>query len=296
MASMWQADGIRTPRTGEPDPLGATVTGQDMTVTLAPGHASLRGFHYYSDAPRNIVVAPNTGTQPRVDRITVRLNRTEQRIGIAYLQGTPAAKPQPPALSQGQQGVVDVPLYRITVSPQAGAITPGDLEDERIYAPIPATYANAAARRAAPEQPVPGQLTYLQDEDRMELFTRQSWTPLTPGPWHPLPLPGDVVAHSGNPRWRLVNGVVELTGSVERKDGKDFNVAPSWRLAVLPPEARPAYIRSFVCATSRNEAKGSSLRVDVASRGAENAGEVLADIQSPVKWIYLDAIRFSVEG
>ncbi|GAA0423909.1 hypothetical protein [Streptomyces luteireticuli] len=297
MASMWQADGVRTPRAGEPNPLGATVTGQDMTVTLAPGHASLRGFHYYSDARRSVVIAPNTGTQPRIDRITVRLNRAGQRIAIAYLQGTPAAKPQPPALSQGQDGIVDVPLHRITVAPQAGAITTTDITDERIWAPTPATYADAAARKAAPERPVPGQLAYLQAEDRMDLYTQQSWSPLTPGPWQRLELARWRQPHGAYPSWRLVNGTVELTGAVAMMEisGPDFPVSDYVALVVLPPEARPSHTRSFVCSTSRNTVKGSTCRVDIAARTANNAGDVIADIQSPVKWVYLDGIRFTLD-
>ncbi|MEU5424243.1 hypothetical protein AB0H73_01350 [Streptomyces olivoreticuli] len=298
MASMWQTDGIRAPRTSDPaDPLAAASSGQDMTVTISPGHATVQGFHYHSDVDRNVVIAPNVGTQPRVDRITVRLTRTGQRISIAYLQGTPAAQPQPPALSQGQDGLFDVPLCRVAVAPQAGAVAPRDITDERVYALTPRVYANTVARTSSVERPVPGALAYLQGEGRMEIYGAGAWTPLSPGPWQPLPLPSDVVAHGGNPRFRLVNGTIELSGSVERKDGKDFNVAPSWRLAVLPPEARPRYLRSFVCATSLNFDKGSSARVDVISRSDQTAGgEIQADIQSPVKWIYLDAIRFALDA
>ncbi|MEV6777001.1 hypothetical protein [Streptomyces syringium] len=298
MTSMWQTDGIRAPRTSDPaDPLAATATGQDMTIGIHPGHATVQGFHYMSDAERTVVISPNTGTQPRVDRITVRLTRTGQRISIAYLQGTPAAQPQPPTLSQGQDGIFDVPLCRVTVAPQTGAIAPKDVTDERVYALTQSVYANTAARAASPERPVPGKLAYLQAEGRMEIYADDAWAPLSPGPWRPLPLPSDVVAHGGNPRWRLVNGTIELSGSVERKDGRDFNVASAWRLAILPPEARPRYLRSFVCATSLNYEKGSSARVDVLSRSDQQAGgELQADIQSPVKWIYLDSIRFALDA
>ncbi|WP_367129909.1 MULTISPECIES: hypothetical protein [Streptomyces] len=297
MTSMWQTDGIRAPRTSDPaDPLATTATGQDMTVNIAPGHATVQGFHYYSDAERHVVITANAGTQPRVDRITVRLTRTGQRISIAYLQGTPAAQPQPPALSQGQDGVFDVPLCRVAVAPQSGAIAPRDIVDERVYALTQSVYANAAARAASPERAVPGKLAYLQAEDRMEIYTNGTWTPLSPGPWQPLPLPADVAAHGGNPRWRLVNGTIELSGSVERKDGKDFNVADSWLLAVLPPEARPKYMRSFICATSFNAVKNSSIRIDVTSGTDPYPGQLQAQVQSPVKWIYLDSIRFAIDA
>ncbi|GGX63152.1 peptidoglycan-binding protein [Streptomyces hiroshimensis] len=295
MTSMWQTDGVRAPRTGEPDPLGATTTGQDMTITLAPGHATVQGHHYHADAPQNIVVSPNTGTTPRTDRITVRLDRTAQRIAIAYLTGTPATKPLPPTLAQGQDGIVDVPLVRITVAPQTGAIRPADVIDERVFTLTQAVYANAGARLAALETPVPGKLAYLQDEQRLELRTESAWVPLSPGPWNPLPLPHDVKAHGGNPSWRIVNGTVELCGSVERKDGRDFNVADSWLLATLPPAAQPHYMRSFICATSRNDNTHNSIRVDVTSNSDPYPGQLQAMVLSPVRWIYLDSIRFAVD-
>ncbi|MEW2575378.1 peptidoglycan-binding protein [Streptomyces syringium] len=295
MTSMWQTDGVRAPRAGEPDPLGASVTGQDMTITLAPGHATVQGHHYHSDAPQNVVVGPNTGTAPRIDRITVRLDRTAQRIQIAYLTGTPGAKPLPPTLSQGQDGIVDVPLARVIVAPQAGAIRPADVIDERVFALTQAVYANAGARQVAPEMPVPGKIAYLQDEQRLELRTESAWVPLSPGPWNPLPLPHDVKAHGGSPSWRIVNGEVHLSGSVERKDGRDFNPADSWLLATLPQAAQPHYMRSFICATSRNDKANNSIRIDVTSNSDPYPGQLQAMVLSPVKWIYLDAIRFAVD-
>lgn len=170
LTSTYLGDGVRMVYAGDdPHPLMAYTSGQDMTVRISPGHAAIQGFHYYSDTDQHVTIAANTGSQPRIDRITLRLDIPGQKIGLAYLIGTPAATPQAPAMSFGTDGIWDTPLARIRVEPQAGAITSDKVTDDRIYVMRPPIHARSCA------EPVgyTGELYYENDTKRLKI--NQTW-------------------------------------------------------------------------------------------------------------------------
>jgi hypothetical protein len=85
-------------------------------------------------------VPTNTSSNPRVDRLVLRRDLVARTVVPTVLQGTPAASPEPPALTQTDDGLWDLPLHRFTVPANSGAPITGAV-DERLPA---ATYALGA--------------------------------------------------------------------------------------------------------------------------------------------------------
>jgi hypothetical protein len=86
-----------------------------------------------------VTTATNTSGNPRIDRAVLRLNRSASTATVITIQGTPAATPSPPALTQnlGPGGTFDLPLARWTVANGYTSIGAADIINEAWY-PQPA--------------------------------------------------------------------------------------------------------------------------------------------------------------
>jgi hypothetical protein len=129
---------------------------------------------------------------------------------------------------------------------------------------------------------------WLGAEKRLEYYDEATWQPLTPSSWQPIDLDKTVAPRGGNPSWRLINNAIELSGSLTRKDGKDFAASKTWTLGTLPPAARPSYGRSFAVATEWRD--GVVTRVDV----DWESGKIQLCAAYTIKWVALDGIRYNL--
>jgi hypothetical protein len=106
------------------------VTGATSPVAVASGAAIVNGKLYRNTASVNVNI-PTPASNPRIDRIVLRLDQTAtpNTCTIQRLAGTEAASPSAPALTQtdGTRWEVSLAQVRITTG---GAIT---LTDERAY-------------------------------------------------------------------------------------------------------------------------------------------------------------------
>ncbi|WP_030991771.1 hypothetical protein [Streptomyces sp. NRRL S-1813] len=100
-------------------------------------------------------------------------------------------------------------------------------------------FQNATARAAAIPTPTHGMLTDLVDEDRIDRWDGSRWYPITPGPWHVFPYASGMVADSGSPGYRFVNGTVQFRGRIARQTGGQFTTGTEWLLGTLPVGWRP---------------------------------------------------------
>jgi hypothetical protein len=130
MGREWLASGVITGRLNQ---LAVTADGSVLGVTVASGRAWVDGFFYQNDAAKAIGLAAADATNPRIDRIVVRMDRTgtTNTITTIALTGTPAASPTPPALTQTDE-VFDVLLADVTVPAAAGVIVAGNVTDRRV--------------------------------------------------------------------------------------------------------------------------------------------------------------------
>ncbi|GAA3136703.1 hypothetical protein GCM10010466_29400 [Planomonospora alba] len=132
MAGSWQDDGVEAEG---PASQALKVSSQvvPLTLSIQPGHAFLKGFHYYLDTSRTLAFTENLSEYDRVDRVVLRLDRTSNTVSIAVKTGTPAPEtPVPPAVST-DYNTPEVSLATFTVRAGANTVLSGDVVDARPF-------------------------------------------------------------------------------------------------------------------------------------------------------------------
>jgi hypothetical protein len=127
MARLWRTTGVVS---GELNSLAAYGDSTGMQVKVPTGRAWIEGFYYENDAERTLAIAAADATNPRIDRVVIRLDRTANTITAAVKTGTPAATPSAPALTQ-TSATWEIALAQVRVNAGATTIAPGNLTDER---------------------------------------------------------------------------------------------------------------------------------------------------------------------
>ena len=109
------------------------VTANDnMSVTVAQGSAVVEGYGYWlKDAPAILNIAA-ANTQPRLDRIVLRLDKSvaNRFVQLAVKKGTASASPVVPSATRSGN-IYEIVLARIRVAANAVSISAADIEDER---------------------------------------------------------------------------------------------------------------------------------------------------------------------
>lgn len=160
--------------------LAPSLDGAGRAAVIGPGAALVRGFYKPVSVATSTSVPAASG-QNRIDRLTLRLDRgaTDPTLFVVptVITGTPAAKPQKPALTQTSNGLWDLPVCSWT-STSAGALT--SLTDERYFGGL----VLSGVSSARPKMPAPG-LLYETDTGMLAVWDGGSWsyaglTPDTP--------------------------------------------------------------------------------------------------------------------
>lgn len=86
------------------------------SVDVLQGSALIAGRFYLSDATVALAIAANASGNPRIDTIILRADYGLQTVVLAVLQGTAAASPTPPALTQTIGTLYEIPLADIAVA------------------------------------------------------------------------------------------------------------------------------------------------------------------------------------
>lgn len=107
-----------------------------MNVKVKSGQALVRGHYYDSTGTETITIPVADSTNPRIDRVVLRLDPTANSILLHVIQGTPNVSPSAPALTQTDGALYDLPLAQVYVAANATIIAPGNVTDERtLYTP-----------------------------------------------------------------------------------------------------------------------------------------------------------------
>lgn len=130
MAQHWLATGIIKDIHNE---LHVYADTSGMLVRVNPGAAWIKGHYFESDALETLPIASSDFTNPRIDRVVVRLDWVANTIGLAVLQGAPAVNPIAPSLTQNTARW-ELPLAQVRVDAQALTIADNKLIDERVFA------------------------------------------------------------------------------------------------------------------------------------------------------------------
>lgn len=106
-------------------------TGAQLVIAAYPDGALIDGMYVENPATETVTLTTNIGsTNPRIDRLVMRLDMTAKTMAPFQIVGTPAASPSaPPLVNTG--AIVDMPLCRYTMPGSGSAQNPASIVDER---------------------------------------------------------------------------------------------------------------------------------------------------------------------
>lgn len=105
--------------------------GTGLAVSIAAGIAWINGYRYENTDALNIPLATANGSNPRIDRIVVRLSMINRSIQLAVVTGIPAASPSAPALTRTTD-VYELCIADVLVPAAATSIAPNNITDTRL--------------------------------------------------------------------------------------------------------------------------------------------------------------------
>ena len=103
----------------------------NMKVNVLAGMAFLQGRKYENTTPLELTIPTANGSLPRIDRVVVKLDKTNRTIAAVIKAGTASSVPSAPVLAQTAD-VYEISLARIHVKANTTAILASDITDERL--------------------------------------------------------------------------------------------------------------------------------------------------------------------
>ena len=117
------------------EPLRVQAQGTPSTsVDILAGSAMVQGIGYFNSATVSKTIAANASGNPRIDTIILRADYALQTVRLAVLQGTPAASPVAPSLTQSANVMWEIPLADIAVANGFVSITNANITRRYEYA------------------------------------------------------------------------------------------------------------------------------------------------------------------
>jgi hypothetical protein len=102
-----------------------------MGVRVRTGGAWLQGRNFQvRDDPEELVIDDADDSNPRIDRVIVRLSIPGRTITVTTKMGTPAADPQPPELVR-DEFTHELSLAQVSVAAEQDTVSNAEITDER---------------------------------------------------------------------------------------------------------------------------------------------------------------------
>ena len=105
--------------------------GSGFAVSVAAGMAWINGYRYENTDALNIPLTTANGSNPRIDRVVVRLSSVNRNIQLAVVDGTPATTPVAPALTRTSD-VYELCIAEVLVPTAATSIIAYNITDTRL--------------------------------------------------------------------------------------------------------------------------------------------------------------------
>lgn len=105
--------------------------GNGLAVSVAAGSAWINGYRYENTDDLNLPLTTANGSNPRIDRIVVRLSQVSRNIQLAVVDGTPAATPAAPALTRTSD-VYELGIADVLIPAAATSIATNNITDTRL--------------------------------------------------------------------------------------------------------------------------------------------------------------------
>lgn len=97
------------------------------SIDVLSGSALVQGIAYINTATVAFVIAANSSGNPRIDTVVLRADYALQTVRLAVKQGTPAASPAVPTLTQSVSTLWEIPLADIAVANGFATITDANI-------------------------------------------------------------------------------------------------------------------------------------------------------------------------
>lgn len=128
----FKGNGTTTTESLQVDP--NSPAGQSVIVRV--GSANVNGTVYTNDANLVLATAANASGNPRIDTVILRKDFAAQTIRAVVKQGTPAATPAPPAMTQTPGVTWEIPLADLTLANGYTTITAAEINPRSEFANI----------------------------------------------------------------------------------------------------------------------------------------------------------------
>ena len=128
-----------------------------MSVDVGTGYCFLQGVYGQNGSTKTLTIAAANATNPRIDRVVLRVDTVAQDIEVLVITGTAAVSPAAPAIVRSATQT-DYSLAQILVGTTVTSIVTANITDERQYASprgIPAITAVASSGTINPFGPTP---------------------------------------------------------------------------------------------------------------------------------------------
>jgi hypothetical protein len=136
MIGSWSSTGIVRSVLNE---LQVYADSTGMQVKVRAGAALIKGIYFESDAEVVLPISASDATNPRIDRVIVRLDLATENVELVILQGVPAVSPTAPAVTRNATRW-EVPLANVTVSANVVTIAADKIDDTRPHTGVTVPY------------------------------------------------------------------------------------------------------------------------------------------------------------
>lgn len=127
MAQTWAPSGVVAAQANELECFGDS---SGLQVKVKTGDAWILGHLGRCTAQKTLTLSTANPSNPRIDRIVVRLDTTANTVSLEVLTGTPAGSPTAPALTRSST-TWEFSLAQVAVAAAASTISAGNVTDER---------------------------------------------------------------------------------------------------------------------------------------------------------------------
>lgn len=104
-----------------------------LQVKVRVGRGLMKGHAGWTTAEKTLPIATADATNPRIDAVVLRLDRTNNKMQLVVIDGTPAVSPSPPSITQTSV-IHDELLAYVNVAAGAVTISSANVTDKRRWA------------------------------------------------------------------------------------------------------------------------------------------------------------------
>lgn len=107
-----------------------------LTVQVAPGSAIVQGIYVYNNDTVTVTIEANASGNPRIDGLALQVDWVTQTAEFVAVEGTPAASPVAPSMTQNNGTLWQMRLANVAVADSATTIAGSDITDLRTFADL----------------------------------------------------------------------------------------------------------------------------------------------------------------